>query len=170
MDNQNAENQNGENQIVDVTPAPASEAEQPQAAPEVTEAPASEAAPEPEAQSTGADTAATPVKPDAQPEPPKDGNLPAPAVPAGHKAGGPIAAVIAAIVVAVGLAAVTVYAYFKTQNDNKPSTSETAPAAQAEPSAADEVDDTTKEVDQAIEDADGSEFDEAELSDESLGL
>ncbi|CAN5680412.1 hypothetical protein BH23PAT1_BH23PAT1_3270 [soil metagenome] len=77
--------------------------------------------------------------------------------------------VIVAIVVALGLAGLGVFAYMQSQNsDNLP----LAPAAvQEEPTAEEELDQAVKEVDQAIEATDGAaDFPEEDLSDPTLGF
>lgn len=90
-----------------------------------------------------------------------------------HKSGGPIVAIIAAVLVAAGLAVITVYAYMKTiQKDEKPATSQTAEDAtrnEKEETGA-EIDQTTKDIDGAIESSEEADFPEEELSDQNLSL
>lgn len=97
-----------------------------------------------------------------------DAAAPAP-MEAPHKAGAPIAAITAAILVALGLAAVTVYAYMKSQNENKPAATTTTQSASQ--TAASEVDKTTKEIDNTLSStSEATDFPANEISDQSLGL
>lgn len=95
---------------------------------------------------------------------------PAPIQPVVHKSGAPVFAIIAAVLVAIGLAAITVYAYMETQKDNKPATTQTN--TQEDDAAADSqaVDDTSKEIDKALEASDEADFPEDELTDQNLNL
>lgn len=90
-----------------------------------------------------------------------------------HKSGGPIVAIIAAVLVAAGLAVITVYAYMKTvQKDEKPAASQTAEDAardEKEETGA-EIDQTAKDIDGAIESSEEADFPEEELSDQNLSL
>ena len=89
-----------------------------------------------------------------------------------HKAGAPIAAIIAAIFVAVGLIGVTVYAYVKNQDGSK-TDKYSLPGASSQTQAdttGKEVDDTSKDVDNALKSVDDADFPESELTDQSLGL
>lgn len=103
-------------------------------------------------------------------EPPS--NLPAPAAPSGHKAAAPLMAIIAAILVALGLAAVTVYAYMKSQDEAPKSTetsqTETQDSVPAATSA--DVDQASGEVDEALNASEEADFPDSELTDQSLGL
>lgn len=149
-----------DNQIVDVAPAPVAEAD--------TASETSTDSNESISENNGAKTEPTN---DSTPSALNDSQLPAPTAPAGHKSSGPIAAIVAAIVVALGLAAVTVYAYMKMQNESKPTSSQLEDSnKQTETPVSEDVDNATKDVDEAINATDQSGFDEAELSDESLGL
>jgi uncharacterized protein HemX len=88
------------------------------------------------------------------------------------KTGTPIAAIAIAILVAVGLAGVTVYAYMKTQNETK-SPYETGSQQTEQPASVTpaDVDSTSKEIDDAVNSIDDSkDLPENELSDQSLGL
>lgn len=81
----------------------------------------------------------------------------------------PLAAIIAAVVVAVGLAGLTVFAYMKQQESNKPVPAADNSSAQQE-TPTQEVDTTDQEIDEALKASDEADFSESELSDESLGL
>lgn len=96
---------------------------------------------------------------------------PAPQMPpAPHKASAPVAAIVAAILVAIGLAAVTVYAYQKTQNDSKAAKTNTSTQTELK-STAKEVDQTAKEIDSTLTTTDDAkDFPESEITDQSLGL
>ncbi len=90
------------------------------------------------------------------------------ALPAGHKTTSPVLPVVAAVLVAIGLAAVTVYAYMQTQpkKDNKPNTSQSAaPEVKSE-----DIDKEAKEIDRSLEAADEGDFPISELTDSNLGL
>jgi uncharacterized protein HemX len=92
--------------------------------------------------------------------------------PAAHKPGAPVVAIIAAVLVAIGLIAVTVYAYQKSQDGNKTdkySLPSTNSETQAD-TATKEVDDVSKAVDSASNSADETDFSESELTDQNLGL
>ena len=91
--------------------------------------------------------------------------------PAPHKASAPIAAIVAAILVAIGLAAVTVYAYKKTQNDSKPAITNKNTTQTEVKSTAQEVDQTVKEIDSTLTTTDDAkDFPDSEITDQSLGL
>lgn len=90
-----------------------------------------------------------------------------------HKSGGPIVAIIAAVLVAAGLAVITVYAYMKTvQKDEKPAASQTAgdTARNEKEETRAEIDQTAKDIDGTIKASEESDFPEAELSDQNLNL
>lgn len=111
----------------------------------------------------------TAPEPASSPEQPADIQTPADVPEPPHKAGAPIAAIIAAILVAIGLAAVTVYAYMKTQEDGKKTTSTSTQTDSS--NAANEVDQTTKEIDSTLNStSEATDFPEAEITDQSLGL
>lgn len=112
----------------------------------------------------------SPQAPEAPRQPAHDDKLPAPAMPTGHKAGGPIIAIVSAVVVALGLAAITVFAYLKTQQTDNPAPQQNTSANEPAPAPAEQVDQATKDVDEAINAADEAGLDETELTDESLGL
>ncbi|MBA3758251.1 hypothetical protein H0X10_01295 [Candidatus Saccharibacteria bacterium] len=89
-----------------------------------------------------------------------------------HKAGTPIVAIIAAVIVAVGLIGVTVFAYMKNQDGSK-TDKYSLPGVSSQNQAdttGNEVDDTSKDVDNALKSADEADFPESELTDQSLGL
>jgi multisubunit Na+/H+ antiporter MnhC subunit len=92
-----------------------------------------------------------------------------PAMPPAHKGSAPIAVIIAAIVIAIGLVGVTVYAYMQSQDkDEKTDTSQTQ---QTTPEVTGEdVDQTTADVDEALGATEEADFPEAELTDQTLGL
>lgn len=139
---------------MDVAPAPSAEADKPPENPIIPTVSADE-------------SQQTPVAPK---QPAHDGKLPAPAIPTGHKAGGPIIAIVSAVVVALGLAAITVFAYMKTQQTETPASQQSTSAGETTPAPTEEVDQAAKEVDEAINAADEADLNEAELTDESLGL
>lgn len=89
----------------------------------------------------------------------------------GHKTGAPVAAIIAAVVVAVGLAAVTVYAYISS-NDKAANTTDTNQNETSNSPAVTEqdVDETSNEVDGALNSTEETDFPDSELTDQSLGL
>lgn len=79
----------------------------------------------------------------------------------------PIGAIILAVIVAGGLAVLTVYAYRQT---NQPVT-EDIPTETTQAVEGSEVDSTSAEIEQSISELDDAEdFTESELSDSSLGL
>jgi len=155
-----------EGQIMDVAPAPPAESDNPSENPIVPSVSADESPQTTENNASG-NAAPTPAAPE---QPAQDGKLPAPAMPTGHKAGGPIIAIVAAVVVALGLAAITVFAYMKTQQTDKPAPQQNTSANESTTAPAEEVDQAAKDVDEAINAADEADFNEAELTDESLGL
>ncbi len=85
-----------------------------------------------------------------------------------HKSGAPIVTIVAAILVAIGLAAITVYAYMQQQ----PKTAEPSTTTQSTtPTVSeDEVNQADADVDEALKSADEVDFVESELTDQSLGL
>lgn len=96
---------------------------------------------------------------------------PAPITPLPHKASAPIAAIVAAVLVAIGLAAVTVYAYQKTQNDSKATITNKNTTQTEVKSTAKEVDQTVKEIDDTLTTTDDAkDFPDSEITDQSLGL
>lgn len=113
-----------------------------------------------------------------QTAPGPDGTLPANGAPTAsqdhqYKSGGPIIAIIAAVLVAAGLAVVTVYAYMKTvQKDAKPATNQLVEDAadKEKEEAGAEIDATTKDIDNAIDSSEEADFSEQELSDQNLSL
>lgn len=100
-----------------------------------------------------------------KPKPPVHGS--------GKKA--PKAVIAVAIVVAIGLIGLSIFAYMKTQ-DESPATGNTDTTTHedgdnhAEPATANDVDAATKQVDAALEPVDETDFSESELTDQSLGL
>lgn len=89
--------------------------------------------------------------------------------PVAHKkSGAPMAAIIVAIVIAITLAALTVFAYMKSKSDTK-ITSKSAPTAAAALTAAD-VDQAGQEMDATLQKADDTKDFANELNDASLGL
>lgn len=98
-------------------------------------------------------------------------NTPPPQVPAAHKTASPVLAIVSAVVVAVGLAAVTVYAYMQTtQEDSKTNSSQAADTVTSNEVKKEDVDQATGEVDNALDATDEADFPESELTDNNLGL
>lgn len=94
---------------------------------------------------------------------------------ASHKSDKPIAVIIVAVLVAMSLIAVTVFAYMKTQNDTHPEANHTttSPGGTHQQAAVtpNDVDTTSKEVDQTLSSLDDAkDFPDTELSDQALGL
>lgn len=88
----------------------------------------------------------------------------------------PKAAIIAAIIIALILASLTIIAYLKTRDDGDTPAAESTTQTQTEEQATrnvtgGDIDDTTQEIDQTLSEADDSEdFNANDLSDEALGL
>lgn len=90
----------------------------------------------------------------------------------GHK---PIVPIIIAVIVAIALGAVTVFAYMKTKNDTRGGgdTHTTAPTAETQDSSGatpQDVDDASKAVDGAAGTNDTADLPETDLSDNNLGM
>lgn len=94
---------------------------------------------------------------------------PAPLQPIVHKSGAPVFAIVAAILVAIGLAGVTVYAYMQTQKKPAADTTQTTTEDKSADDAK-ELDDTSKDVDEALEASEEADFPENELTDQNLNL
>lgn len=138
---------------------------------EVAQAPAAEEETNPQdsgaqAQASGSDADAD--KKDNAPVPAAE--TPAPIQPVIHKSGAPILAIVTAVLVSIGLAGVTVYAYMQAQKDNKPAASQTTTEDNSAAESSQEIEDTSKDIDKALEASEETDFPEGELSDESLDL
>lgn len=120
----------------------------------------------PEAQAAGSDADAD-KKDDA---PASAAETPAPIQPVIHKSGAPILAIVTAVLVSIGLAGITVYAYMQAQKDNKPAASQTTTEDNSAAESSQEIEDTSKEIDKALEASEETDFPEDELSDQSLDL
>lgn len=103
-------------------------------------------------------------------EPPS--NLPAPAAPSGRKAAAPLGVIIAAVLIALGLIAVTVYAYLQSQEKSSKSTesSQTDTTKTTPAVTGTDVDEASGEVDKALNSSEETDFPDSELTDQSLGL
>lgn len=139
------------------TPAPVetvTPAATPEAAPAATEAPAT-------AEVASSIDPASSTAPAAQPEPIVH-----------HKSGSPVAAIVAAVLVAIGLAAVTVYAYMQSQADQKSDTSQSASSDQQtqQGDTAKDLDDTTTELDAAVKDTEEQTMPASDVEDKNLNL
>ena len=89
-----------------------------------------------------------------------------PPAPQNHNNGAPVLAIIAAVLVAIGLAAVTIYAYIQSQD----TTETTQTVNQAPPVTGEDIDSTEAEVDEALKSTEEADFPDSELTDQSLGL
>lgn len=90
--------------------------------------------------------------------------------PTPKKHGAPKAAVAIAIIIALVLAGVTVFAYLKTKNNTPAGNQQTQESTEA-PVTTQEVDDTSSEVEEAIDATnDAADLDSNEVSDTNLGL
>lgn len=94
---------------------------------------------------------------------------PAPIQPVIHKSGAPVFAIVAAVLVAIGLAGITVYAYMQTQKKPATDTSQTA-TDDSKADDAKELDETAKDVDKALEASEEADFPENEMTDQNLNL
>lgn len=94
---------------------------------------------------------------------------PAPLQPIVHKSGAPVFAIVAAVLVAIGLAGVTVYAYMQTQKKPAADTTQTTTEDKSADDAK-ELDETSKDVDEALEASEEADFPENELTDQNLNL
>lgn len=98
-------------------------------------------------------------------------NFSPPAAPSGHKASGPLFAIIAAVLVAVGLAAVTVYAYINsTEKDKKGIDNSQQESTKTPAVTSQDVDNASNDVDDALNSTEDTDFPDSELTDQSLGL
>jgi uncharacterized protein HemX len=92
-----------------------------------------------------------------------------PPKPVKHKSGAPIAAIIVAILVALGLVGVTVYAYMQS-NKKTPATTTTTQQT-TDKATTQDVDQASKDVDDSLKSLDANkDFPESDLSDQSLKL
>lgn len=92
-----------------------------------------------------------------------------------HKHGKtPVVAIVVALIIALGLAGLTVFAYMKNKNSVKPeydATTQQPTVAKTTPATTSDVDATTKEVDTTLQEIDNAEdFADASLTDATLGL
>ncbi len=113
---------------------------------------------------------ATPTKgtePDPKSEPGNDNPMAIPPAPAGTHKGAPKAAIVVAVIIALALAALTVFAYMKTKNDSKQSVNDRASSSVT----ASDVDQASKDLDTSLNKADDTkDFPESDLTDQNLGL
>lgn len=87
-----------------------------------------------------------------------------------HKSGAPVVAVILAIVIALVLTAITVFAYLRTKDDTASTKSPSANTVQPKVSAQD-VDQTSADIDSTINSVDDvKDFAAEDLTEKSLGL
>lgn len=128
--------------------------------------------PTPEETEAHADEQSEPLAPEAKPDNDTPNNTPSHVEPGAHKAPSPVLAIVAAIVVALGLAAVTVYAYMQTQtkDDRKTNSSQSANTAASAEVKKEDVDRTAGEIDNALKATEETDFPESELTDSNLGL
>jgi hypothetical protein len=155
--------------VMDVTP-PTDAAEMPASAPTV--APAAAEVPSTPAPAATTDASAAPAAPESTPEAPAPASpmaINAAAVPMKHHA--PVGVVVGAIIIALVLAALTVFAFMKL---NKNSDSTKAPVKQATTAAkvtSSEVQETATAIDQSISSVnDSQDFNANDLTDTTLGL
>jgi uncharacterized protein HemX len=87
-----------------------------------------------------------------------------------HKPKKPIGVIIAAVVVASLLAAVSIFAFMQQQDEEDTATSTSNNTTQQTDTTPAEVDQTTAEVDKALEAAENTDFPESELTDNNLGI
>lgn len=126
-----------------------------------------------------ANSSSTDQEPTSTPETQADGGgdkdnapevqTPAPLQPIVHKSGAPVFAIVAAVLVAIGLAGVTVYAYMQTQKKPAADTTQTSTDDKSADDAK-ELDETNKDVDEALEASEEADFPENELTDQNLNL
>ncbi len=110
----------------------------------------------------------SPAKLPAQPSTTQTADLAGLTLPAKAKA--PIAAIIIAVIVALGLIGLTIFAFYKTQNNAK-SGDTTASQQPEKPVTTEEVDATQTAVDKQLDTTnDAQDFSSNDLSDTSLGL
>jgi uncharacterized protein HemX len=92
-----------------------------------------------------------------------------------HKSHPPIVAIIVAVVIALALVGVTVFAYMSSKNDTKHEGDDhemtEQQSSQQSAATTTDVDDTSKEVDSTLGSVDeNKDFPESELTDQALGL
>lgn len=106
-----------------------------------------------------------------EPAPLATADVPKQPEPAVHKHGVPATAVIVAIVIAAVLALVTIMAFKNAEKAVAPVNNTSVETQQEEPATPESIDETTTEIDQALEGADeAADFPDEEISDETLGL
>lgn len=94
----------------------------------------------------------------------------APLLPAHAKSGRPIGVIVAAIVIALLLAGLTIMVYLKTKNSIKPISNNSGQNSEQVATPAD-VDDATEALNQTLDSVkDDQDFNENDLSDTNLGL
>lgn len=160
MDNNNAPNQPeapkepASAPILDVQPPSQSSEPVVPSTPEIATQPDNQLADEPAVTETGA------------PDPVKR-----PEITAKHKHGAPVVPIIIALVIAAALAVVTVLAFKSAEKAAAPTTDGTNLTQQESEVTPQSVDDTSAEIDQALNSVDeAADFPESELSDQTLGL
>lgn len=84
------------------------------------------------------------------------------------KARTPVGLIAFAIIVCIGLGALTIYTFMQTKK--KPETQQTTTQTPAPAVTAEDVDQTTKELDETVDSVDNTDVTDNDLSDTSLGL
>lgn len=118
---------------------------------------------------------ATPQPPTSSPQPntaPPSPEETKPEPPKSHKSRAPKIVIAVAVIIALGLAAAATVAYLQSREETEPlQESDASQQETVQPATTDDVDETTKSVDEALNETDtAQEFPEEDLSDQTLGL